>query len=287
MSDTIMCLICGNEFQRISTSHLRKHGITFREYCEKFPFAEIISDRLKKISSEQGKKNKGRESWSKGKKMSDDFKKKVRESHWSKKPLEDTIRIREKMSINGTNSMIKINSEGKAFRMPKGYHTEEHKEKMRSLMLGRTVLWNDKIKNSHWTKKSKEEVQEIIDRIQQHGINHNCKRGWYFSDKMKEDFFYMSSYEERRMKFLDSCPEVVSFTNKHRIWINYVWENDNHKYNPDLLVTFLDGTKRIEEVKGFILDQDRVKAKERACIDYANKNGLQYKMIFENELEKI
>lgn len=287
-TNVVICKLCEKIFKTITFSHLyRKHKMSFSEYILRFPDASLVSDESRENSSKIGKKNKGRRAWNKGLTATEESRQKTRDTHWSRKPIEETIDIRAKMSINGTNTMKRINDEGKAFRMPKGYHTEEHKEKMRQLMLGRTVTWNDKIKDNHWTKKSVDEVQDIVDRIQQSGTNRNTKHGWYYSKKMKEDFFYMSSYEEIRMKFLDNHLNVISFTNKHKIWIDYEWEGNIHRYNPDLLVTFSDGTKRIEEIKGAILDENRNKIKESVCIDYANENGFYYKMIFKNDLEKI
>jgi len=31
------CQICGDRFDKITSSHLRKHGLTRGEYCEMFP----------------------------------------------------------------------------------------------------------------------------------------------------------------------------------------------------------------------------------------------------------
>ena len=48
----IKCKICEKEFERISYSHLKTHGITHKEYCEQFPDAPLISEELRKQISE-------------------------------------------------------------------------------------------------------------------------------------------------------------------------------------------------------------------------------------------
>lgn len=42
-------------------------------------------------------------------------------------------------------------------------------------MSGRVCSWNEQIKRNHWTKKSKEEIQEIVNKIQQNGTITNTK----------------------------------------------------------------------------------------------------------------
>ncbi len=290
----IECSICHKAFSRIDM-HLVSHDISQEEYSKKFPedkFSISYLKRQKKIKEKGLPKihgNKGRVAWNRGKKTSDSAKKKISESHWARRPLSETVEIRKKMSLNGQRTFKKLHEEGKAFRMPKGYHTEEHKQKIKKLMTGRVVTWNEKIKENHWTKKSDEEIQKIINKIQHCGTKTNAKRGWFFSHKMNCSFHFMSSYEEERMKFFEESPEVICFTNQHKIWIKYEWNGGVHKYNPDFLVTFKDGTTRIEEIKGSILEKDKIRTdlKEAACIEYSKKNGYDYKMIFKKDLRKI
>lgn len=285
----VKCEICDRSFQKITSTHLKKHNISLREYVENFPNANLVCDRLRVISSKIGMKNKGRKAWNKGLKASTEHKKKISESHWSKKPNDETVHIRSKLSVNGTKVMRMLNETGQAFRMPKGYHSEEHKKYMSNLMKNRNVTWSEKIKSSHWINKSPKEIQEVIDKIRQNGGYFNAKKGYFHSTKMKDSLFFLSSYEERRMKFLESCDNVISYTNKHKIWIPYELNGNKHKYNPDLLIQFFDGSYRIEEIKGVILESHReqVIEKEKACLDYASSLGWDYKMIFESDLETI
>lgn len=243
------------------------------DYVSQFPDAPLISDDLREISASMGRRNKGRPAWNKGKQFDDEYRQHVKKSHWANKPPEETKAIRAQCALNGRRSMELLNTNGRAFRMKKGFWSEEHKQYMSDLYAGRKVTWNDKIKATHWSKKSAEEVQLIVDKIQQNGGVRNTERGWFFSNKMNDEFFFMSSYEKRRMVFLDASDEILAFTNKHKIWIDYVWNGSVHRYNPDLHLTLRDGTQRLEEVKGAVLDVERVSAKELACQAYCQQRG--------------
>jgi predicted transcriptional regulator len=57
----IICLDCGQEFKMLSPKHLRSHGLTGREYREKWGFplrqplcAKALSERRKKAGKERG-----------------------------------------------------------------------------------------------------------------------------------------------------------------------------------------------------------------------------------------
>ena len=49
----IKCMICGKEFEQINNFHLKTHGITHKEYCERFPDAPLISEEMRKQKSEK------------------------------------------------------------------------------------------------------------------------------------------------------------------------------------------------------------------------------------------
>lgn len=59
--NAITCLECGKEFRMLSPKHLREHGLTGREYRQKYGFslrqplcAKSLSDRRKKAGKERG-----------------------------------------------------------------------------------------------------------------------------------------------------------------------------------------------------------------------------------------
>jgi len=52
-SSSVICKLCGEEFQKISNTHLVNiHGITTEEYKERFPFSKIVCERIRQIHSE-------------------------------------------------------------------------------------------------------------------------------------------------------------------------------------------------------------------------------------------
>jgi len=268
----VKCEVCGKEFLVIMFSHLKLHNLTMSEYKNMFPDVQIYGIPMR----------------NKGTHLSELHLQHLRENHWARKPIEETQEIRKICSENGRRSYEKMNSEGgTAFRMPKGYHTQEFKDNMsiRLKEIERTPEWKENTRKSHWTHKSPEEVQEIVERIAQNGGISNTKHGWFHSNKMNEDFFFMSSYEEKRMNFLENHDDVVGYTNRHGILIDYCWNGENHRYIVDLKIIFKNGDIRLEEIKGQV--DDRVLAKEKACIEYCKEHNLQYKMIFLKDLEVL
>ena len=233
----IECQLCHKKFGIISPSHLKfKHNMGVAEYRRLY--GDVMTSEKKKEVS-----------------------KKIKENHWSKKPKEETKKIRKAISSNGSRVMKQINETGKAFRWTKKhakeYWTDDRKDKHSSACTGKTVSNKTRqlIKENHWSKKSEKEFDEIIEKIFiKSGQMKNTARGWFYSKKAGERMYYMSSYELRRLRFLESCDEVVKFTTSHGI-------------------------------KGFIRDPEKVDAKKRAAIGFCNNKNWTYVMIFENNLE--
>jgi len=48
-------------------------------------------------------------------------------------------------------------------------------------------------------------------------VNTGYNTEWFKSEKMSDNFYYMSSYELRRMGLFEESEEVLEFTNKHGI----------------------------------------------------------------------
>lgn len=256
----LVCQFCKKDFKSLVGHVKRKHNVSSKEYRKLFPGSVMII-------------------------ITEKHREKMKKNHWARKPKEQTVHVRASCSRNGTNSMNLINSNGTAFRMPKGYHTEEFKQRMKLLMTGRVYTWQNKIKQTHWSKKNANEARVILEKIVKNGTYRHTKRGYYFSEKMNEKFFFMSSYEERRMKFLDQCDMIKSFSGKHNIWIDYILDGSKHRYYPDLLVEYMNGTIYIEEIKGYYEKSEKDILKENACIEYVKNRQWKYKMLFENDLE--
>ncbi|MBT7915303.1 hypothetical protein HN588_15500 [Candidatus Bathyarchaeota archaeon] len=208
-----------------------------------------------------------------------------RHGHWSTKPKDETEELREKLSENGRRVMEMINADGRAFRMPKGHHTKEHRERMSKLMTGRHVTWGDKIRESHWSRKSNEEVEEIIEKIQRGDPQKKgTHKGYFSSFKTGDLHFYASSYELRRMTFLENADAVKTFKTRHGIVIPYILKDQARNYLPDILVEYHDGRQFLEEIKGFVRERDKFDAKCAAAIDFCRDNKMIYRVLYDCDL---
>jgi len=116
---------------------------------------------------------------------------------------------------------------------------------------------------------------------QQIGDNRRYKTG-YFSDSYGESHYFASSYEERRMKFLDS--KGIKFSKRHNhtvIWFDAMGKS--HAYTPDLLIGDI-----LEEIKPkYKLKHPDVIFKAKSAEEYCKKHSLTYRIITEDTLEKV
>lgn len=250
----IICNICGKEFKSLS-GHLKIHGLDKISYCQIYPEAimNVITDEQKK---------------------------KISLSHWSKKDPEEIKEIKKAISENGKLSMKKLNESGKAFRMKPGFWSQEHKGYMRDLMTGRKLDddWKQRIKENHWSKKEPDEVIEILHKIQDNSLGN---KSWFFSQKMKQSFFCASNWEKIKMENYDLDNNVLKFTNRHGIKIPYYFNDQEHVYIPDLLIEFKNGLRLIEEIKGYVRNLNQLECKIQAAHQYAKLHGMEYRITYE------
>lgn len=114
------------------------------------------------------------------------------------------------------------------------------------------------------------------------------KTGWFFSKKMKTKFYYMSSYELERMKFLENNELVISYTKKHGIALEYEDKEGNKKnYIPDFLVTLSDGKVFLEEIKGYIRDEFVFNQKNKSAKKYCKNNNMTYRVLYKNNIHDL
>lgn len=264
----IKCGICHCEFKFISPKHLKCiHGIGVAEY--KRQYGDVMS-------------NEQKVSWAE----------KQKENHWSRKPVEETATIRAKLSENGKKVMAILKEDGRAHRFTsessKAIWTEEHRSDIREKLTGlrRTDETRKKIRMAHWNKKPKEEVEIILQRIFQKDAQFkSTERGWYTSKKSNHEMFYMSSYELRRLEFLESNKDTLWFSTNHLIKIPYEFQDGQHLYIPDIYVKWSNGTETLEEIKGYVRELEKHEAKMKAAKEYCQHHGMIYSLIFEEGLE--
>jgi hypothetical protein len=112
-----------------------------------------------------------------------------------------------------------------------------------------------------------------------YGAYNSCQRGWYISKKTKDEEYYHSSWEKERMIELDNDKSVIFWTKKHGYVINFIHNNINKRYLPDFLIKF-ENHQIIEEVKGYIDDENIFKLKCEASLIFFKNIGIEYKINF-------
>ncbi len=97
-----------------------------------------------------------------------------------------------------------------------------------------------------------------------------------------------SNFERSKMKQLDNDDSVITWTKKHGIVIEYTQlSGDIHRYVPDFLISYVDGTKLIEELKGRNYDPEINELKFKALLTYCQNNGLVAKWTWQNNKDQF
>jgi len=146
------------------------------------------------------------------------------------------------------------------------------------------------------TKEFRENIsQKNIERLlneEFENTNKNSKRGYVLNKTTNQNEYFHSSWEHKRMVELNLNDDVVFWTKKHKIVIKYDYNNLRRNYLPDFLIFYKNGDKILEEIKGVILDEERIKTQIIETIKYCNENNLTYKLNFfilknENKYKKL
>jgi hypothetical protein len=112
------------------------------------------------------------------------------------------------------------------------------------------------------------------------------KTGLYTSNKAGS-IRYRSSYELIAYQILDQLSIVKSYQ-CDPFRIPYIFKDDTHTYIPDILVTYVDNSQELIEVKPerFLLDE-KVVAKSIAAKQYCVTLGIKYSLWTEKNLMLI
>jgi hypothetical protein len=119
---------------------------------------------------------------------------------------------------------------------------------------------------------------ERLKREPSYGGYKNCKRGWYTSTKTNDEEYYHSSWEELKMKELDSNGDIIFWTKKHSHVIEYYDKNIKKRYLPDFLIN--DGKETMLEVKGYVSDVRIFKLKCESALKYFSLLDIDYDLDF-------
>lgn len=252
--ETLECKECGRRFRNLS-QHVTIH-MSVSEYKERYNLTTLVTQEIHENLSLSSKQRYVNHPW-----------------------------LRELSSTVGKKNIISVNERGLGWKMPKGYHTEEHKQHMSKLLTGRKITWVDKIKKSHWSKSKN--ADEILDKILLNTKQKQYKRGYYISKKTKVKEFYHSSYEYTRMKELDDDSSVKSWTKKHKIKIPYQFEGLEKTYIPDFLIEYSTGEFVLEEVKGYVIDKRKYDLKCSVANVFCKNNNMSYRVNFMNQKRNV
>jgi len=108
--------------------------------------------------------------------------------------------------------------------------------------------------------------------------------GWYQSIKTNEENYFQSSYEKIRMNELDRNEDVLYWTKRHGILIEYFLDNKKYHYVPDFLIEYNNGDIFMEEVKGYIKEPNVFNAKCKAATIFCEVNGMQFRVNYMKHL---
>ncbi len=91
---------------------------------------------------------------------------------------------------------------------------------------------------------------------------------------------YDSLLERDYMIELEHDPAVASWTKRHGVAIPYRLFGFPHKYLPDFLVTYKDGSQELHETKGLpLLFWLSTRMKRESAEDYCRRLGWRYKLV--------
>ncbi|MCR4284687.1 MAG: NUMOD3 domain-containing DNA-binding protein [archaeon] len=294
LSDLIICPICEESMDQITSTHLINHNMNLETFKNKHNI-ELFSDFSKRLISinqylrhkinprtgwhhseeTRGKisqSNIGKNTWTKGKHHSEETKLKMSGENngfkkiWNNKTDHEKKEWSDKAKIYGARSLGKISKEGIERRNKKlaEYWSKEENRKKASI---RTTGENNPMFGV--------------------SVNHRSYRGTYNSKKGGQ-IHYKSNDERIFAIILDNDSSVLSFSYepiKIPYYVNRRQKCVKRNTYPDFFVSFDDGTHSICEVKGeFQFIKDTTQAKLDAMEKYCEVNDISFQLITIREL---
>lgn len=108
----------------------------------------------------------------------------------------------------------------------------------------------------------------------------------YISTKSNQEEKSDSFYEYIFMKFLDKDNTILSWTKKHGIVIEYIFQNELKNYVPDFYIEYENGKKQIVEIKGYE-EIHKKNAKFDALYEFSNIKNIEHKIVTQKEISEI
>ena len=101
------------------------------------------------------------------------------------------------------------------------------------------------------------------------------------------EYYCDSAYERNYCQILESNPRVVKY--ERPTSIPYEWyDNTVHRYHPDFVVTYIDGSKEVIEIKPlYYVNHEINQLKFNAAEKYYQQNNITFKVVTEVELDEL
>ena len=251
-----------------SDEHNRKVAIKREAYLT----TEEGREKFARIARENGRNPIAREKVRQrklGSTLSLETRDRISKTKLSSEPTEKEITARKESSVR----LSKYNKENDPWNKDK-HLTPEHVAKISKANTG---------------QKRTREVRELLSElaIQRCIDETNFSRGKYFSNKNNCFIKHDSSYEVRAYELLEELGNVVSYK-RCNFYIKYFYDGIDRSTNPDLLLTYADGTTEMVEVKPrrFVTNCDKTIKKINVANQYCKERGIKYSVWTERKLFK-
>jgi len=237
MEEFIQCEICKASMKRVTTTHLKnKHNLTAEQYKEKFPNAKLISEAT---AAKVGATHKG-------KIVSAETRLKQAEAKTGEKNHYYGVARPEHSALMKKDNPM-MDPEKRANHLAWA-NSDSNKKRVAEQIDEKTGLSIGQVGGINSALSGKAGPKSIL-------------KGSYSSSKTGNSEWFASSYELQRFIQLDADPMVKSWTKKHEFRVRFLdTVTEKVRYHlPDLEVILIDGSKRVEEIKGWFKDEDRIK----------------------------
>lgn len=254
----INCKICGAELKFIG-SHLKKHKILVKEYKEKFPDAQLMTQEQKQLISKRTKEQMHkREIYQKYL----DSRKKIDYSRLKPKFDRNDKKIKEKMYSPERNKKIS-DARKKWWADKKGKTVEQIYGDEKGALIRET--------KSQQTKGEKNPAYGKI-------YNNSGRRRGFYKNKL-----FRSLWEYSYMKFLENQNISLEDVEYESIIIRYTKNNGGRTYRPDF---FIVKERRLIEIKSkwhLKNDKELIDIKKQAAEKWCKENNALYQILTEDD----
>ena len=152
----------------------------------------------------------------------------------------------------------------------------------------RKFVKQNPMQGKHHSPESRRKMSESKAKLISSGkfdivSNNRGYKKWYISSKTGENFHADSALEYLRMIQLDQDEEVIWWTKRHSIRVEYTYDGVDRFCIPDFMIKYKD-RQVIEEVKGRVTDKEL--AKKEAIADWCSTHGYDFMFTTQADLNK-